>query len=47
MRDMGRTSCYLYVAEGLLSEGMRYSRQGQVVAKNVRPFASAGHLARC
>jgi uncharacterized protein (UPF0332 family) len=38
---------YFYVAEGLLlSEGLRYSRHGQVVAQYGRHFASEGRLNR-
>ena len=39
---------YFYVAEGLLlSEGLRYSRHGQVVAQYGRHFASEDRLNRC
>jgi len=38
---------YFYVAEALLlSEGLRYSRHGQVAAQYGRHFASAGRLDR-
>ena len=38
---------YFYVAEGLLlSEGLRYSRHGQVVAQYGRRFASTDRLDR-
>ncbi len=38
---------YFYVAEGLLlSEGLRYSRHGQVVAQYGRHFASTDRLDR-
>jgi len=38
---------YFYVAEGLLlSEGLRYSRHGQVVAQYGRHFANEGRLNR-